>query len=165
MISAAELLEIKREHLKRLANQRGAAGENFVLSNNTHLIPRPTGRALEAILSVLAETGIRIKKTSFDAIAVPENEIIDFFDPVALREMVKKITFVEIKTANQTRTRPDFSGFFFALTEGEIKAAEALGDRHRVMLVNRITGATLLTSVPELLTRARSTNWQVSVQL
>ena len=63
------------------------------------------------------------------------------------------------------RVRPDFSGFFFALAEGELIASEALGSRHRVMLLNKATGTMLLTSVPEILMRAKSTNWQVSVQL
>jgi len=75
------------------------------------------------------------------------------------------MTFIEIKTANQGRVRADFSGYFFAFTEGEIEAAEALGNRHKVMLNNNLTGETLLSSVPELLVRARSTTWQLSIQL
>jgi hypothetical protein len=33
------------------------------------------------------------------------------------------------------------------------------------MPLNKATGTMLLTSVPEILARAKSTNWQVSVQL
>jgi len=165
LIDAAALVALKREHLKRLANQTGAAGEQEVLSANAHLIPRPSGEALSAILWALAENGIKIKKTSFDAIYMPTSMVIEFLEPAQLREVVKTMVFIEIKTANQSRVQPDFSGYFFAFTEGEILAAEALGNRHKVMLLNKLTGATLLTSVPELLARARSTNWQVSVQL
>jgi len=164
-MDAVTLLALKREHLKRLTNQKGAAGERAVLGANAHFIPRPTGKALANLLTVLAETGVRIKRTSFDAIALPEPMIVDYFDTEQLRKIVDLMTFIEIKTANQGRVRADFSGYFFAFTEGEIEAAEALGNRHKVMLNNNLTGETLLSSVPELLVRARSTTWQLSIQL
>ena len=73
--------------------------------------------------------------------------------------------FIEIKTANQPRVKPEFAGFFFALTETEILVAEQLGGRHKVDLYNNLTGELLLTTVSEILGRSRSTNWQVSGQL
>ncbi len=116
-------------------------------------------------MAALGESGVIVKRSSFDAIALPVGRVVDFTDAAAVKAGLPDMMFVEIKTANQARVRPDFSGFFFALTEGELAAAEALGSRHRVMLLNKATGTTLLTSVPEILARARSTNWQVSVQL
>ncbi|HEY7578371.1 MAG TPA: hypothetical protein VH855_12310 [Acetobacteraceae bacterium] len=106
-----------------------------------------------------------MKRSSFDAVGLPEGRVVDFTDKGAVKANLEDMVFVEIETANQARVRPDFSGFFFALTEGELLASEALGRRHRVMLLNKATGTMLLTSVPEILARARSTNWQVSVQL
>ena len=70
-----------------------------------------------------------------------------------------------IEFASQSRVEPGFSGFFFALTEGEIAAAEILGSRHRVALYNKPAGALLLSSVQEIVQRAKSSNWQLSVQL
>ena len=160
-----DLINLKRGHVKRLANQKGAAGEAEVLAANLHYTARPTGAALDILMTALKESGIVIKRSSFDAIALPEGRVVDFLDVTAVMASLPDMIFVEIKTASQARVRPDFSGFFFALTEGELVAAEALGDRHRVMLLNRATGTMLLTSVPEILARARSTNWQVSVQL
>lgn len=116
-------------------------------------------------MAVLKESGVVIKGSSFDAIALPAGRVVDFTDAAAVAESLPDMVFIEIKTANQERVRPDFSGFFFALTEGELLVSEVLGPRHRVMLLNKATGAMLLTSVPEILARARSTNWQVSVQL
>jgi hypothetical protein len=58
-----------------------------------------------------------------------------------------------------------FSGFFFALTESEIAAAELLGHRHRVALFNNLTGELLISSVPDIIARTRSMTWQLSVQL
>ena len=116
-------------------------------------------------MAALKESGIIVKRSSFDAIALPVGRMVNFTDAAAVKVNLPDMVFVEIKTANQARVRPVFSGFFFALTEGELIAAEALGSRHRVMLLNKATGTMLLTSVPEILVRAKSTNWQVSVQL
>lgn len=160
-----ELINLKREHVKRLANQKGAAGEAEVLATNVDFVARPKGRALDILMAALREIGVIVKRSSFCAIALPVGRVLDFTDAAAVRVSLPDMVFVEIKTANQARVRFDFSGFFFALTEGELIASEALGSRHRVMLLNKATGAMLLTSVPEILMRAKSTNWQVSVQL
>ena len=165
MQQPVDLINLKREHVKRLANQKGAAGEAAALAANVHYVSRPKGAALAILMAALKESGVIVKRSSFDAIALPEGRVVDFTNAAAVGASLRDMVFVEIKTANQARVRPDFSGFFFALTEGELVAAEALGDRHRVMLLNKATGTMLLTSVPEILARARSTNWQVSVQL
>lgn len=162
-MDALEVIAAKRAHLVRLANTKGAAGEVTTLLSMADWITRPKGEALRAILRALADTGIHIKGSSFDAIASPES--LQFDDPQRLRDQLANATFVEIKTANQARVRPGFAGFFFALTESEIAAAAALGERHRVALYNNLTGELLMTSVPEIIARATSTNWQVSVQL
>jgi hypothetical protein len=162
---AVELINLKRKHLKRLANKKGAAGEVEALARNSHFVPRPKGPALRVLMSELKKAGIDIKRSSFDAIAVPNGVTLELADPISVRAALPVLVFVEIKTANQARVKPDFSGFFFAFTEGEITASDALGSRHCVMLLNQATGAMLLTSVPEILARAKSTTWQVSVQL
>jgi len=128
-----------------------------------HWISRPKGPALRSLLSALAETGVTIKASSFDALATPEP--LDFADPDRLRHQLADVTFIEIKTANQARVKPGFDGFFFALTESEISAADQLGARHRVALYNNLTAELLITSVPEIIARSRSMNWQLSVQL
>lgn len=160
-----EVIEAKRQHLARLANQRGASGELSALAEMENWVPRPRGIGLKVLLAALGETGVVIKGSSFDAIAFPVTESINFTDLASVRAALPKMTFIEIKTANQERVRPGFTGFFFALTEGEIAASEALGSRHRVALYNKLSGELLLTSVPEILTRTKSTNWQLSVQL
>lgn len=90
-----------------------------------HWISRPKGPALRSLLTTLAETGISIKPSSFDAVATPEP--LDFLKPGSLRARLPHVTFIEIKTANQTRVQHGFAGFFFALTESEITAADQLG--------------------------------------
>jgi hypothetical protein len=82
-----------------------------------------------------------------------------------VRAMLPSMIFIEIKSASQERVKEGFGGLFFVLTVGEINAAEQLGERHRVALHNTNSGEVLMTSVAEILSRARSMTWQVSVQL
>jgi hypothetical protein len=158
-----EVIAAKRAHLARLANQSGAAGELSAVEAMDHWTPRPKGAPLRMLLDELASTGVVIKPSSFDALS--SSRPVDFEDRAQVRERLTDLTFIEIKTANQPRVQPGFNGFFFALTESEIAAAEQLGARHRVALFNNLTGELLLTSVPEIIARTRSMTWQLSVQL
>ena len=160
-----EIIQAKRAHLERFANQSGAAGEAVALLEMEHWIQRPKGAQLKVLLAALAETGIAVKGSSFDVIALPSAAQIDFSNSIEVRAALSSMCFVEIKTASQSRVKPGFAGFFFALTESEIVAAEVLGMRHRVALYNKLTGELLLTSVSEILTRKKSSTWQLSVQL
>jgi hypothetical protein len=165
MSSAIDIIRSKRAHLARFANENGAAGEASVLTDMTHWIPRPKGKALKALLDALSNTGIFIKPSSFDAISLPIGYDLDFSNHQEVTTALPLMCFIEIKSANQPRVKPDFGGFFFALTENEISAAEQLQHRHKVALYNKITNKILLTSVPEIMQRVRSSTWQVSVQL
>lgn len=158
-----ELLSAKRAHVERFANEKGAAGEALSIAASSEWIPRPKGAALKNMLGELAATGVVIKASSFDAIAAPV--AIDLADRAQVQRHLASMVFVEIKSASQKRVREGFGGFFFALTESEIAAAEQLGDRHKVALHNTRTGEILLTSVAEIVARARSMTWQLSVQL
>jgi hypothetical protein len=160
-----ELIRQRRVHLVRMASAHGVGGERDAVAVAENWVARPKGAGRRVLMAALTATGITIKPTSFDAVALPKGTSLDFEDPTAVERALLSLVFVEIKTANQDRVKPDFSGFFFALTEGEIDAASKLGDRHRVALYNGRTGVLLLTSVPELLKRARSTTMQVSIHL
>jgi hypothetical protein len=164
-LSPLELVRAKREHAARLANQRGAAGELMALTAMQHWIPRPSGKALENLLSELRLAGKPIKRTCFDAIHLESSVEVDFMDASSIRANLPSMIFIEIKAATQSRVKAGFAGFFFALTEGEIAASEILGAQHRVALYNRLSGELLLSSVAEILSRSRSMNWQLSVQL
>jgi hypothetical protein len=159
------LIREKREHVARLSNQNGIAGEQAAVIQMASWIHKPKGRGMKNLMRALHEAGIPIKPSSFDALVLPEGETLDFDDVAALKRLLPRMTFIEIKTANQSRVQEDFGGFFFALTEREIEASAHLGDRHRVALYNKQTGVLRMTSVREILARARSTTWQLSVQL
>jgi hypothetical protein len=147
-----DLINLKREHVKWLANQKGAAGELEVLAANVHYVARPKGAALNILMAALRERGAVMKRSSFDAIALPEGRVVDFADPAAVATSLSDMVFVEIKTANQKRLRTP-----------SIPPPSA--QKRIVRNPGEQTGTMLLTSVPEILARACSTNWQVSVQL
>jgi len=160
-----EIIKSKKEHLARQANQTGAEGDSLLIATMDDWLPRPKGKKLKNLLASLEGIGIIIKRSSFDAISLPNSKEVDFDDIESIDFVIHEVIFIEIKTANQDRVKDDFSGFFFALTESEISASEVLGDRHKVIFFNKKTSNTLVTSVPEIISRAKSTNWQVSVQL
>lgn len=165
MASPLEIIRDKRTHLARLANQNGAQGETLVMAEMTDWILRPKGKALQVLLSLLRQSGISIKPASFDAIALPHGYQLDLLDSLSVANALPLMHFIEIKSANQSRVKPGFDGFFFALTESEISAADQLGARHRVALYNKVTRELLLTSIPDIMARAKSSTWQLSVQL
>ena len=160
-----DVINSKKQHLARYANENGLNGELVTIESNENWIPRPKGNELKLLLSALEETGIIIKRSSFDALSIPKEVTVDFNDLESIKASLSDIVFIEIKSANQDRVKEDFTGFFFALTENEIKAAEALGNRHQVALYNKKTSEILMTSVSEIINRAKSSTWQVSVQL
>jgi hypothetical protein len=153
----------RRARAQQLATREGAAGERIVAHLNQWM-RRPIGKHLANLMQVFMERGFDIKRTSFDAIDLGGQDV-DFGDIEAIRAAFSTLIFVEIKTANQSRVTSGFGGFFFAVTEAEMHAAEQLGNQHVVALFNSQTGEVLITSVSDLFTRARSRTWQVSLQL
>jgi hypothetical protein len=165
MPSAAELLRRKKRHAERLAAQGGSKGEQSVTDRMPNWVMRPRGKRLRNLLTALEEAGTPIKWSSFDAIALPD-PALNFLNADAVRRALPEMVFVEIKTARQARIESDFSGFFFAVTESEIVASEMLGSRHQVALYKGDSDdEPYMTTVAEILSRAKSMNWQVSVQL
>jgi hypothetical protein len=89
-----DLINLKRQHLKRLANQNGAAGEAEVLAANVHYVARPKGPALDTLMAALKESGVVVKRSSFDAIALPEGVVVDFTDREAVKTHLRSMVFV-----------------------------------------------------------------------
>ncbi|HBR1029607.1 TPA: hypothetical protein L9K80_003286 [Klebsiella quasipneumoniae subsp. similipneumoniae] len=166
-MSLLELIESKKVHIARYSSENGMLGERSLLDSQALWIKRPKGKDMKNLLAALKQyEGIEIKASSFDFISIPENISVDFDDVSSLAGILKSLTFIELKTCNQKRvTNPDFRNFFFAITENEIVASELLGNRHIVVLHNKITGDKLVTTIPEIINRANSKNWQLSISL
>lgn len=112
MESLLDIIKSKRTHVVRLANRNGAEGEIFLAEKMADWLPRPKGKALQVLLSALRESGIIIKRSSFDAIALPSYYQIDFSDLLQVKAALPLMNFIEIKSANQSRVKPGFEGFF-----------------------------------------------------
>lgn len=162
-----ELIKLKNMHISRFSSENGKLGERSMLGSQVSWIQRPKGKEMRNLLAVLKQVeGIEIKGTSFDFICSPSDKTVDFNDINLLSDIIHSLTFIELKTCNQTKvTTSDFKNFFFAITENEMKSAQLLGDRYKVFLYHGITGALLETTVQEIIERASSKNWQLSVSL
>ena len=158
------IIKNKKIHKARFSNKNGSNSEQILIEKNNWL-PRPKGKDLKLLLKLLSKSGAKIKPSSFDAIYYPKKRKINFNDESSLQAILEELIFIEIKSANQDRVKDDFTGYFFAITENEINAAKKLGDRHKVVLYNRKTEKLHLTSVSELIARAKSKSWQLSIQL
>jgi len=90
---------------------------------------------------------------------------VNFDNIEDLRTVLPDMTFVEVKTATQDHVKEGFANFFFDFTENEISAASQLGARYKVALYNSRTRELLIASLPDIMARAGSTTWQVSIQL
>src|SRR5690606_19207776 len=145
------------------ATTKGACGEASVLAVSANWIPRPKGQQSKNLRAVLEESGVKIKPTSFDMISLPAGRTVNFDSVDDLRDALPNMTFVEVKTATQERVKPGFSNFFFAFTENEISAASQLGTRYKVALYNSRTKELVIASLPDIMARAGSTTWQVSI--
>ncbi|WP_410014865.1 hypothetical protein [Sodalis sp. C49] len=155
-----ELIESKKAYRARFSSENGISGERSLLDSQALWIKRPKGKEMKNLLAALKQfEDIEIKASSFDFVSIPENVTVDFSNISLLSDILKSLTFIELKTCNQKRvTTPDFKNFFFAITENEITASELLGDRHKVVLHNKMTGDKLVTTIHEIINRANSKN-------
>lgn len=164
METIGEILAGRRKHVKRLSNQKGANAELGLFESGKYK-KRPKGKEMQALLDAFETKKLNIKKSGFDAILVPEGVTVDFSDTKSILTSFDVLKFIEIKSTSKEKVKPGFGGYYFAFTESEMEAAEALGTQHMVLLVNTITGERLATSIPDLLKRASSKTWQMSIQL
>ncbi len=121
----------------------------------------PTTRQRQNLLVAFASAGKVIYGKAFDVVRVTED--IDLDDIKAVERDLKKICLCEIKSTRK-RLKPDFSGYFFALTAGEVLVAQSLKKQFRFVLVNTITGDFAEFSLTEIFARAKGIypTWSIS---
>jgi hypothetical protein len=59
-MNAIDVVLAKKEHIARLANESGAAGELLAVADSENWYRRPKGTELKNLLQALAEEGISI---------------------------------------------------------------------------------------------------------
>ncbi|WP_425628645.1 hypothetical protein [Vibrio neptunius] len=96
-----DILRLRKEHVNRLSNTSGSQGEDLAIQKNQQWLEKPKAKELNNLLTLLSESGIHIKRTSFDAIELPVGVSIDFSCLNSIRAALPLMTFIEIKTTNK----------------------------------------------------------------
>lgn len=117
-----------------------------------------------AIAAAFAANGLPVPGQAFDAVSTHElDEPLDFKDTRRLREQCRQLVLLEVKATNRVAVPRDFTGFFFAITTGELLAAQKLGERYRFALVHLVHREVRLSSLRELMRRTKAIypSWSV----
>ncbi|EPR44201.1 hypothetical protein dsx2_1796 [Desulfovibrio sp. X2] len=117
-------------------------------------IPKPKGQGLENLLAIAGKG--KVGKRAFDGLLLPRGLVIDYNDKAAIKTHRTNIIFIEVKTTGREGIGMDFQGFYFSMSDNEMKAAKALGKRYRFAFHNRRTGQTMLLTYAQLMRRVRA---------
>lgn len=96
----------------------------------------PTAKQRQNLLVAFAKKGKVVYGKAFDVIKV--SAAVDLDDLSKIENHLEDITVFEIKSSRKT-LRPDFSGYFFALTGAEVLVAQSLKKQFKFALVNTKT--------------------------
>lgn len=110
-----DILQLRKEHIDRLSSASGSQGENLAIQIKQQWIERPKAKELNNLLSLLSDCGINIKRTSFDAIELPEGVSINFSCLDSIKANLSLMNFIEIKTTNKESVKEDFTAIFLLL--------------------------------------------------
>lgn len=80
---------------------------------------------------------------------------VDLSDSAAIASALDALTVYEIKSTNKTRTREDFSGYFFDFTTAELLVAQSLGEHYKFAFVNTITEGWIELTLNQVFARAK----------
>lgn len=88
----------------------------------------------------------------------------DLNDIEAVKNNLRYITLIEVKSTNRENVDSNFSGYFFGLTTAELLVAQNLGDKYRFIFVNTLNGECLELKLNEIFAKARGIypQWSIS---
>lgn len=112
----------------------------------------PTRSQKRNLLVAFAGKGKVLYGQAFDIIK--STQPVNLGDVNDIRAHFDQITIAEIKSTRKS-LGPDFSGYFFALTAGEVLVAQSLREQYRFVLVNTTSSKYLELSLTEVFARAR----------
>jgi hypothetical protein len=121
----------------------------------------PTARQRQNLLVAFAKKGKVIYGRAFDIVKTTASVDLDNLEIV--EQNLKNIILGEIK-ATKKSLPPDFSGFFFALTAGEVLVAQSLKAQFRFIFVNTTTTDYLELRLTDIFARAKGIypTWSIS---
>jgi hypothetical protein len=134
------------------SGQKTAKAAAAILVAKTAGFIIPTGKQRQNLLVAFAKRGKVVYGRAFDVVKLSGPVDLD-----ALAEVEKHLEQIRIFEVKSTRKklRPDFSGYFFALTAAEVLVAQSLKKQFGFVLVNTGTGEHLEMSLSEIFARAK----------
>lgn len=150
----ADAAETKQRTAKRAAEILTSRGEGYVV---------PTARQRIAILIAFAQAEQVVYGKAFNIVRCPSHVNLD--DPASIASGLNDVLICEIKSTNKATVKPDFRGYFFAITAGEMLTAQSLGARYRFLFVNTLTGIHLELTLQQIFARSRGIypTWSISI--
>ncbi len=112
----------------------------------------PTGKQRQNLLVAFAKRGKVVYGRAFDVVKLSANVNLD--ELAQTEKQLEHVMVFEIKSTRK-KLRPDFSGYFFALTAAEVLVAQSLKKQFGFVLVNTGTGEHLEMSLSEIFARAK----------
>ncbi|HEY0193138.1 MAG TPA: hypothetical protein VGC42_18600 [Kofleriaceae bacterium] len=158
LLAVAALTEGAAETKQRTATR---AAEILVSLREGYVVPTQKQRA--ALLVAFAQGQQVVYGKAFDIVRCPRD--LDLEDPAAMSPRLAEISICEIKSTNKASVKPEFRGFFFAITAGEMLTAQSLGSQYRFIFVNTLTHEYLEMSLQQIFARSRGIypTWSISI--
>ena len=112
----------------------------------------PTAKQRQNLLVAFAKRGKVVYGKAFDVVKL--SLPVDLADLAEVEKHLEQIKVFEVKSTRK-KVKSDFSGYFFALTAGEVLVAQSLKKQFGFVLVNTGTGEHLEMSLSEIFARAK----------
>ncbi len=143
-LTEAAISESSRQQTaKRAAQILIRKGSGFVI---------PTGQQKLNLLVAFAKRNMVIYGNAFDALRLLQP--VDLDSQSEIDEHLDDLVLYEIKSTNRA-IKPDFSGYFFALTTAELLVAQNLKNRYKFVFVNVTTEEYLELSLTDVFAKAK----------
>lgn len=112
----------------------------------------PTAKQRQNLLVAFAKRGKVVYGKAFDVIKLFVHVNLD--ELAEVEKHLDSVVVFEIKSTRK-KLRPDFSGYFFALTGAEVLVAQSLKKQFKFVLVNTGTREHIEMSLSEIFARAK----------
>lgn len=119
----------------------------------------PTADERRALLRVFAGKEKVLYGKAFDIVRInKEKSEVDVMTEEWIEAHLSAIAIAEVKSTNRKLIKPDFRGYFFALTAGELLVAQSLAEQYIFLFVNIHTpnATPLALSLQEVYSKAKA---------
>lgn len=134
------MIDPKLEELVRGSSQQTAKMALEILEkleDPDYLYKTPSANERRALLRVFAGKGKVLYGKAFDMVRINKETIqVGEMTEEWIEAHFKAITIAEVKATKQKKIKPDFRGYFFGLTAGELLVAQSLAKQYIFLFVN-----------------------------